>query len=106
MKNNDVSHEHAPIDSYFAPIPGGEVPETFSPFAPIPEDDDNAARRSMEPPSYVRGVIASLNERIKETKDFLAEQCHVPGGRDTPEYRAATNRLDNLRDLRQEWLKA
>lgn len=37
MENN-VSHEHAPIDSYFAPIPGGEVPETFSPFAAVPCD--------------------------------------------------------------------
>jgi hypothetical protein len=28
--------DHAPAESPFAPIPGGDVPPDYSPFAPIP----------------------------------------------------------------------
>lgn len=89
--NNHASHEHAPIGDYFAPIPGGEVPETFSPFAPIPEDE--------VPPV----AFATIADEISALKVRLENLANIPGGRATREYREAINRLDAARDERAAW---
>jgi hypothetical protein len=107
-KNNDGSHEHAPIDSYFAPIPGGEVPETFSPFAPIPIPEDDGLPADLGPRFALGGnkrVLLALLKEIEETKDLLDQLTHVAGGTTTIKYLDAIDRLNYLRHVRREWLK-